>query len=87
MAQTQLLSSSFGQQVTLEAKKQINLSKQTQCGSQVLLLFLLAACPEEYLLGLGCLGGVRGKGKAGNSWGKTALPSVLLKSPALAPDL
>lgn len=53
MAQTQLLSCSFGRQVTLEAKKQINLTKQTHCRSQVLLF--AAPSPEEYLLLVVCL--------------------------------
>lgn len=60
MAQTQLLSCSFGQQVTLEAKKQINLTKQTHCMSQVLLF--AAPSPEEYLLLVVCLS--RGEEKA-----------------------
>ena len=37
MARTQLLSCSLWQQVTHESKKQINLTKQTLCMSQVVL--------------------------------------------------
>lgn len=84
MAQTQLLSCLFGQQVTLEAKKQINLTKQTHCMSQVLLF--TAPSPEGYLLLVVCFS--RGEEKARQEilGENSTSPSSLIQS-GLSADL